>query len=223
MDFAGRGIRENPGQNCAKYGMRNVQGFCSRAVGPSARARCYREICDILSAFQLLLVSRPNNKYSIMLRVFTVLLVSLLPAIALADDCVPTVERSPGMHYKPVTEFKANTGKGLRFSGHVRAAGDCKAIAGAKVGHWQANGKGLYDDDHRGYVLSNQNGSYSFDTDWPAASEGRPPHVFFIVIAKGYKTLITRWDSENTKPAQVNLVLVPAPAAPPAPAGNASQ
>ena len=160
--------------------------------------------------------------------VFILALTSVIfSSVAVADtDCVPTVERSPGMHYKPVTEFQANTGKGLRFSGHVRAAGDCKGIAGARVGHWQANGKGLYDDDHRGYVLSNQNGSYSFNTDWPAASEGRPPHVFFIVIAKGYKTLITRWDSENTKPAQVNLdlVLVPAPAtAEPAPSGTPAQ
>ena len=112
------------------------------------------------------------------------------------------------MHYKPVTEFQLNTGKGLRFSGHVQAAGDCKAIVGAKVGHWQANSKGLYSDDQRAFVLSNKNGSYSFNTDWPAASEGRAPHVYFIVIAKGYKTLITRWDSEDKKVAQVNLDLV---------------
>jgi len=158
--------------------------------------------------------------------VFVFTLIPIIFSTAAVADCVPTPERSPGMHYKPVTEFQANTGKGLRFSGHVRAAGDCKAIAGAKVGHWQANSKGLYDDDHRAYVLSNQNGNYSFNTDWPAASEGRQPHVFFIVIAKGYKTLITRWDSENTKPAEVNLdlVLVPETAAtPPAPAGNAVQ
>ncbi|MDX5152116.1 MAG: hypothetical protein R3188_06535, partial [Acidiferrobacterales bacterium] len=139
-------------------------------------------------------------------------------SVSLADpaaECAPTVDRSPGMHYKPVTEFKLNTGKGLRFSGHVLAAGECKPVADAKVGHWQANSKGIYADDQRAYVLSNRSGSYSFNTDWPAASEGRAPHVYFIVIAKGYKTLITRWDSEDKKPAQVNLdlVLVPATAA----------
>jgi len=158
--------------------------------------------------------------------VFVFAVLSIIFSTAAFADCVPTPERSPGMHYKPITEFQANTGKGLRFSGHVRAAGDCKAIAGAKVGHWQANGKGIYDDDHRGYVLSNQNGSYAFNTDWPAASEGRAPHVFFIVIAKGYKTLVSRWDSENSKPAEVNLdlVLVPAtPAVQPAPAASPAQ
>jgi protocatechuate 3,4-dioxygenase beta subunit len=147
-----------------------------------------------------------------MIRVLTVFVSLLFPLIASAD-CIPTVERSPGMHYKPVSEFQQNTGKGLRFRGLVRAAGDCKAIAGAKVGHWQANGKGQYDDDHRAYVLTNHVGIYSFNTDWPAASEGRPPHVYFIVIAKGYKTLITRWDSDNTKTAQVNLDLVLQPEA----------
>ncbi|MGW8248511.1 MAG: hypothetical protein ACWGOV_10410 [Acidiferrobacterales bacterium] len=151
--------------------------------------------------------------------VFLITLTSLaFSSTSLADptaECVPTVDRSPGMHYKPVTEFQLNTGKGLRFSGHVHAAGDCKPVAGAKVGHWQANNKGVYADDQRAYVLSNGSGSYSFNTDWPAASEGRAPHVYFIVIAKGYKTLITRWDSEDKKPAQVNLdfVLVPATAA----------
>lgn len=129
-----------------------------------------------------------------------------------AAECMPTVARSPGMHYKPVTEFQLNTGKGLHFSGHVRAAGECKPVAGAKVGHWQANSKGLYADDQRAYVLSDKSGSYSFNTDWPAASESRAPHVYFIVIANGYKTLITRWDSEDKKTAQVNLDFVLEPA-----------
>lgn len=126
------------------------------------------------------------------------------------------------MHYKPINDFQLNTGKGLRFSGHVRSAGDCKEISGAKVGHWQASSKGLYDDDHRAYVLSKRNGSYSFSTDWPAASESRPPHVYFMVIAKGYKTLITRWDSENRKTEQVNLNLVLEPETP-ASAGSSTQ
>jgi len=138
--------------------------------------------------------------------------ISLLFSPVVFAECASTVYRSPGMHYKPVNEFQLNTGKGLHFSGHVREAGDCKVIAGARVGHWQANSKGMYDDDLRGYVLSNRSGSYSFNTDWPAASEGRAPHVYFIVIAKGYKTLITRWDSDNKKSVQVNLDLVLEPA-----------
>jgi len=153
------------------------------------------------------------------MRLAFVLLITLaslvLSSVLRADppsECVPTVERSPGMHYKPVSEFQSNTGKGLRFSGHVRAAGECKPVAGAKVGHWQANNKGVYTDEQRAYVLSNKSGNYSFNTDWPAASEGRPPHVYFIVVAKGYKTLITRWDSEDKKVAQVNLDLVLQPA-----------
>jgi len=129
-------------------------------------------------------------------------------ALSAKAECIPTPDRSPGMHYKPITQYKQNTGKGLRFSGFVRAAGDCKGIESAKIGHWQANSKGLYDDDQRAYVLSGKLGKYGFNTELPAPSEGRPPHVYFIVIAKGYKTLITRWDSIDPKAAQANMDLV---------------
>ena len=145
------------------------------------------------------------------MRKFPVLISAFLfiPIVLSAKaECVPTPDRSPGMHYKPITQYKQNTGKGLRFSGYVRAAGDCKGIEGAKVGHWQANSKGLYDDDLRAFVLSGKLGKYSFNTELPAPSEGRPPHIYFIVIAKGYKTLITRWDSIELKVGQAGLDLV---------------
>lgn len=142
--------------------------------------------------------------------VITVLM--LCSSTVLGDECVATVDRAPGMHYKPISDFQTNTGKGLKFSGHVRAAGDCKAIAGARVGHWQANSKGVYEDDLRAYMHSDRKGFYSFSTEMPAASEGLPPHVYFMVIAKGYKTLITRWDADDKKLDQVQLDLVLEPA-----------
>jgi len=142
---------------------------------------------------------------------FFLMLLSMFSVLAVHAECTPTPDRSPGLHYKPVTQFEPNTGKGLRFNGFVRSAVDCKGIVDAKIGHWQANAKGWYDDDHRAYVTSNKLGMYSFNTDWPPAEKNRPPHLYFIVIANGYKTLITRWDSIGVKSPQASMdfVLVP--------------
>lgn len=123
-------------------------------------------------------------------------------------QCKPTESMTPGTHYKPVTVQQTNTGKGLTVSGHVRAEGDCRPIAGAKIAHWQANSKGKYEDNLRAYMLTDRNGGYSFNTEWPGAEV---PHIHFMVIAKGYKTLITQWVSagDNRRHIQQNFILEP--------------
>lgn len=131
----------------------------------------------------------------------------LLQSATASAQCVPTVSRTPGTHYEPVTQNKIHVGKGLTVSGFVRAAGDCKPIVGAKVAHWQANSKGKYTDEMRAYLLTGKKGRYSFKTEWPGA---KIPHIHFMVIAEGYKTLITQWVGDRKRGRiEFNIILEP--------------
>ena len=134
--------------------------------------------------------------------------VLMLHSANVLAQCKPTESMTPGTHYKPITLNQVHTGKGFTVSGHVRAAGDCKPIPGAKIAHWQASSKGKYEDHLRAYMLTDKNGSYSFNTEWPGAEV---PHIHFMIIAKGYKTLITQWvgPGNNRKKIQQNFILEP--------------
>jgi protocatechuate 3,4-dioxygenase beta subunit len=124
-------------------------------------------------------------------------------------QCVATVANPPGNHYQPIKENKINVGSGFRVSGYVRQVGDCKPLVGAKVGHWQPGAKGKYDDGLRAYLLTDRNGHYSFSTERPGST---PPEIYFMVMAPGYKTLITRWvgDTGRRDRVEVNLIVEPA-------------
>lgn len=124
-------------------------------------------------------------------------------------QCVPTVARAPGSHYQPINNNQVNIGKGLTVEGHVRRAGDCQPIVGARVAHWQADAKGKFTDEMRAYILTDRNGRYRFSTEWPGAN---PPRIHFMVVAEGYKTLITDWTGDERKrpSIQVNLIIEPA-------------
>jgi protocatechuate 3,4-dioxygenase, beta subunit len=52
-----------------------------------------------------------------------------------------------------------------------------------------------------GWMQTNDSGKYAFQTIKPITYGGRPPHVHFKVIAKGYRTLITEmyFVGENTE------------------------
>lgn len=121
------------------------------------------------------------------------LLVSLLTGIstgAMANDCIPTPHRTTGTHYEPVTEQKGDIGKGLVFQGRVLAMPDCTPLADARVAHWQAGQNGRYSDNLRGYLFSDTQGRFTFETEWPNLV---PPHIHFIVTKDGYVTLETQW------------------------------
>jgi len=123
-------------------------------------------------------------------------------------QCVATAPKPPGDHYQPIKESKVNVGKGFLVSGYVRRVGDCKPVADAKVGHWQPNAKGMYDDDLRAYVVTDRNGRYSFTTERPGS---KPPEMYFMVMVDGYKTLVTKWvGADQTRDrVEVNLIIEP--------------
>jgi protocatechuate 3,4-dioxygenase beta subunit len=71
---------------------------------------------------------------------------------------------------------------------------DCEPIPGAKVDFWQADANGEYDNVGfrlRGYVFTDQNGSYNIQTIEPGLYTGRPPHIHVKVFDPDGTELLT--------------------------------
>jgi protocatechuate 3,4-dioxygenase beta subunit len=147
-------------------------------------------------------------KEMIMFRnLFLLLSLYLASLTTLAADCRPTESMTSGTHFKPVQQKKTDVGKGLLVSGRILAAPDCKPVSNARIEHWQANDEGVYVDELRAYLLSDIDGNYRFNTEWPAAFV---PHIHFRVIADGYKLLGTQWvGNERTDKIHFDMVLTP--------------
>lgn len=96
---------------------------------------------------------------------------------AVANDCIPTPHRTTGTHYEPVTEQKGDMGKGLLFEGRVLSTPDCTPVPHAKVAHWQAGEDGRYSDRFRGYLFTDAQGRFRFETEWPNLVP--PPYSFY--------------------------------------------
>lgn len=136
-----------------------------------------------------------------------VTLLLLLSTPVFAKNCPPTAPMSSGTHYKQITQKRVNIGKGLLVSGKILSSSDCKPITGAKIAHWQANNKGIYEDRLRAYLYSGKDGRYQFQTEWPAAFI---PHLHFRVSAKGYRRLSTQWiGDKKTDRIKFTIVLKP--------------
>jgi len=130
----------------------------------------------------------------------------LLPfASVQAEICEPTPGMHMGTHHKPITTAKVDISKGMVVSGQVLSSKDCKPIAGARIAHWQTNTEGVYVDELRAFMFSDNKGNYRFETEWPGAPI---PHIHFQVSANGYKPLTTQWiGDEKADAIKLNLVL----------------
>lgn len=115
---------------------------------------------------------------------------ALVSATVDAAECKPTPSMFKGTHFKPITQEKSDIGKGLVVQGRVLAAPDCRPVPGAMISHWQAGVQGRYVDHLRAWMISGEDGSYRFETEWPALPT---PHIHFIVTAEGFRPLTTQW------------------------------
>lgn len=113
-------------------------------------------------------------------------------AHAAQEACPPTAPDSEGPFYKPNAPEQASIGRGLVVAGVVRTAGSCVPIPNARLEWWQVNPQGRYDDEHRAAQTADSQGRYRFETNFPRAYFGRPPHIHVKVFAPGHRPLTTQ-------------------------------
>ena len=56
---------------------------------------------------------------------------------------------------------------------------------------WLRGPNGQYDDVHRGSVITDGNGRYRFETNFPGGDGGFTPHIHLRVAVPGFRTLVT--------------------------------
>jgi len=125
--------------------------------------------------------------------------------------CAPTPPDALGPFYKPDAPVRDRVGQGHVLRGVVRSSADCAPIPGARIEFWLAGPDGRYADAYRATVFAGPDGSYRFESHFPPAYGGRPPHIHIRVSAPGYQTLVTQYyPSAGRTEGAMDLVLIPA-------------
>lgn len=127
-------------------------------------------------------------------------------------QCQPTQEDEMGPFYRSGAPLRSTIGTGYLLTGTVKSAVDCSAIPSVLIELWQAASDGQYDDAHRAAIITGPEGTYQFETDFPAPYFSRPPHIHIRVSAEGFQTLVTQhYLKRGDKQATFDLILVPKP------------
>jgi protocatechuate 3,4-dioxygenase beta subunit len=127
-----------------------------------------------------------------------------------AKNCEPTPTDYLGPYYKPNAPVRSSVGKGYNLRGMVLSSKDCTPITNARIELWLTGPNGLYDDDHRATIFSDDNGKYSFESNFPRGYYGRPPHIHIRISAAGFRLLTTQhYSSRNQATAEFDIVLIP--------------
>jgi hypothetical protein len=98
--------------------------------------------------------------------VFLCTLATIAPC-AQAAKCVPTPWDEIGPFYRPNAPARGSIGKGYLLSGTVRSSADCSPIPKARIEVWQTGPGGKYDEAHRATLVSDREGRYRLETDFP--------------------------------------------------------
>lgn len=93
--------------------------------------------------------------------------------------------------YRPNAPVRSHVGTGFVLSGVVRSGIDCSVLQGARVEIWLRNPQGVYDDAHRGTVITDAAGRYRFESTFPGGDGGFQPHIHLRIEVPGYRTLTT--------------------------------
>lgn len=114
--------------------------------------------------------------------------------------CAVSPAQTEGPYYTPHpprrTSFvgKGTAGTRLLLSGRVLDR-KCHPVAGARVDFWQADGRGIYDNEgyrFRGWQRTNAQGRYRLLTVVPGQYPGRTEHIHVKVTPPGGSTLTTQ-------------------------------
>jgi protocatechuate 3,4-dioxygenase beta subunit len=140
----------------------------------------------------------------------TLALVAMLPAVSAGQTrCAPTRPDALGPFYTPNAPARDTTGHGLVVAGRVLSP-TCAPVAGARLEWWSADGRGEYNDEHRGSQTVDRNGSFRYETDSPGRYPGRPPHVHVRITAPGHRPLITQlYPRPGETKVDTDFVLLP--------------
>ena len=131
-------------------------------------------------------------------------------AAAVAYPCSPTPTDGFGPFGRGAPPVRAKIGTGHVLTGVIISAGNCKPIAGAEVQFWQSDAKGRYKLALSGTVITDRAGRFRYQGPYPAAYEGRPPHIHIRVVARDYLTLLSRYEPRpGAKRGSVRFVLEP--------------
>src|SRR5512133_532401 len=92
---------------------------------------------------------------------------AMAPMSAQAAGCVPTPWDEIGPFYRPNAPVRSSIGRGYLLSGTVRSSADCSPIPKARIEVWQTGPGGKYDEAHRATLVSDREGRYRLETDFP--------------------------------------------------------
>jgi protocatechuate 3,4-dioxygenase beta subunit len=124
----------------------------------------------------------------------------LVPTPAIADADEPTPELTEGPYFTPNSPRRRSIvpagapGRRLTLSGRVLTTSG-RAVPRALVDFWQADARGVYDNDgyrFRGHQLTDARGRYTLYTVVPALYTGRTRHIHVKVQAPGEPVLTTQ-------------------------------
>jgi protocatechuate 3,4-dioxygenase beta subunit len=136
--------------------------------------------------------------------------VAAAPAAA-TPGCSATLQDGFGPFGRGSPPIRSSIGKGHVLTGVVLSVVGCKPLAGARVELWQANAKGRYVRALSGTVVTDRSGGFRFEGPYPAAYEGRSPHIHLRIVGRGHEVLLSRYEpARGARRGSLRLVLVPA-------------
>lgn len=129
-----------------------------------------------------------------------------------AYRCVATPEKELGPLYQEGAPARNIVGEGYLLFGTVKSATDCGEIPSARIEVWMAGPQGLYGEDWRATLFSNDKGAYYFQSHSPPDYGTGRPHIHIKVRADGFQTLTTQhYPDKDAGDALFDLILVPLP------------
>ena len=142
--------------------------------------------------------------------VVTICALAATTAAAAASGCPATASDGFGPFGRGMPPLRASIGKGHVLTGVILSSLDCRPIGGARVELWQSDAKGRYTRALSATVLTDRSGRFRFEGPYPAAYEGRPPHIHLRVVARGYEILLSRYEpARGARRGSIRLVLLP--------------
>ena len=135
---------------------------------------------------------------------------SLAAVRAAAPKCPITPNGYMDPNYTPNPPVRSHVGGGgFVLSGVVRSGIDCAPLGRVRVEIWHAGPNGTYDMIHRGTVVTDGNGRFRFETDFPGSGFGQP-HIHIRVAVGGFKTTATAFlPKPGSKSGEIEIVLEP--------------